>query len=252
MKIKILLLIVSILFMSNAGFASDLKDFPRDNFFLEIYLPLGDVGKPSPNAIGKGLNGTQLNKQDCIGPGLLPAGVEEWIVIGKNKKGKVIVQASPPKPVPSPPLVVQVPLPPVPKVIPTLPPPLPPPPLPPLLPPKVIPLVVLPPIYFDINKSMIDARTAGTLDKIGKILKENPKMKIEIMGHTDDSGVEVGNKKLSEKRALSAQKYLSDKFGISEDRLIAKGYGSTKPIADNKTIEGRRQNRRVEFHIIEK
>jgi outer membrane protein OmpA-like peptidoglycan-associated protein len=55
---------------------------------------------------------------------------------------------------------------------------------------------------------------------------------------------------MSEKRALSAKKYLMDKFNISGDRLIVKGYGSMKPIADNKTPEGRAKNRRVEFRIL--
>jgi outer membrane protein OmpA-like peptidoglycan-associated protein len=55
---------------------------------------------------------------------------------------------------------------------------------------------------------------------------------------------------MSEKRAQSAKKYLTDKFGIAENRLALKGYGSTKPIADNKTEEGRSKNRRAEFRII--
>ena len=82
------------------------------------------------------------------------------------------------------------------------------------------------------------------------ILKENPNIKVEVGGHTDNLGPEKANQKISEKRALSVKKYLMDKFNISGDRLIVKGYGSTKPIADNKTQEGRSKNRRVEFKII--
>ena len=56
---------------------------------------------------------------------------------------------------------------------------------------------------------------------------------------------------ISEKRAQSAKKYIEDKFNISGDRMIVKGYGSTKPVADNSTTEGRAKNRRVEFRIIQ-
>jgi len=73
---------------------------------------------------------------------------------------------------------------------------------------------------------------------------------VEIGGHTDSVGSEKGNQKISEKRALSAKKYLQDKFNISGDRMITKGYGSSKPIADNKTSEGRAKNRRVEIQVI--
>ena len=73
---------------------------------------------------------------------------------------------------------------------------------------------------------------------------------LEIGGHTDASGDEKANQKISEKRAESAKQYLKDKFDILDYRLTAKGYGSTKPIADNSTPEGRSKNRRVEFKYI--
>ena len=82
------------------------------------------------------------------------------------------------------------------------------------------------------------------------ILKENPNIKVEIGGHTDFGGSGIANQTISEKRAQSAKKYLIDKFGIAENRLVTKGYGSTKPVADNQTNEGRAKNRRVEFRII--
>jgi len=88
------------------------------------------------------------------------------------------------------------------------------------------------------------------LDRNGMTLKENPNIKIEIGGHTDESRTEKANQKLSEKRALSAKKYLQDKFNIPDSRLMVKGYGSTRPVADNKTQEGRSKNRRVEFKVI--
>jgi len=109
---------------------------------------------------------------------------------------------------------------------------------------------VLDTIYFDPNKTNISPIAAKGLDRTGMILKENPQLKVEIGGHTDAAGPEKVNQKISEKRALSAKKYLQDKFDIPEHRMVIKGYGSTKPIADNRTKEGRSKNRRVEFRVI--
>jgi outer membrane protein OmpA-like peptidoglycan-associated protein len=63
-------------------------------------------------------------------------------------------------------------------------------------------------------------------------------------------GADPANQTLSEKRALSAKKYIQDKYNIPESRFVTKGYGNTKPVADNKTEEGRSKNRRVEFKVI--
>jgi outer membrane protein OmpA-like peptidoglycan-associated protein len=114
--------------------------------------------------------------------------------------------------------------------------------------------VVAPPefdtIYFDPNKTNISPTAAKALDRNGTLLKENPDIKVEIGGHTDSSGSEKVNQKLSEKRAQSAKKYVQDKFNIPGDRMVIKSYGEMKPIADNKTKEGRAKNRRVEFRIM--
>jgi outer membrane protein OmpA-like peptidoglycan-associated protein len=123
------------------------------------------------------------------------------------------------------------------------------PPGPPAPPAKPAELPVLDNIYFDANKTNINPTAAKALDRNGMILKENPKLKVEIAGHTDSAGSEKANQAISEKRAQSAKKYLQDKFNISGDRLTVKGYGATKPIADDKTKEGRSKNRRVEFKI---
>jgi len=104
--------------------------------------------------------------------------------------------------------------------------------------------------YFGPNKTNIDPAAAKALDKNGMILKENPGLKVEVGGHTDSAGSEKANQKISEKRAQSAKKYIQDKFNISGDRMTVKGYGSKKPIADDKTNEGRAKNRRVEFKVI--
>ena len=73
-------------------------------------------------------------------------------------------------------------------------------------------------------------------------------MKIEIGGHTDNSGIEKDNISLSENRAKSVYDYLISK-GIAADRLSYKGYASTKPLSDNKTAEGKAKNRRTEFIV---
>ena len=125
-----------------------------------------------------------------------------------------------------------------------------PPPPPPPAPPKPVAPPVLDTIYFDPAKTNINPAAAKALDRTGMILKENPQLKVEIGGHTDASGDEKANQKISEKRAQSAMKYLQDKFNIPENRLTAKGYGATKPIADNTTQEGRSKNRRVEFKYL--
>jgi len=106
------------------------------------------------------------------------------------------------------------------------------------------------PIYFDINKSNINAVSSKALDYDGMLLKDNPNIKVEIGGHTDSGGSEQANLKISEKRALSVKKYLQDKFNVAGDRMTVKAYGSSKPIADNKTQEGRSKNKRVEIKVI--
>ena len=140
---------------------------------------------------------------------------------------------APPPPAPAPP-----------------PPPPPPPPPKPAPPPPPKPAPVFENIYFNENKTNIDPTAAKALDRDGEMLKENPDIKVEIGGHTDALGSEKANLKISEKRAESVKKYLMDKFNIASDRMVVKGYGSSKPIADNSTKEGRAKNRRVEFRIL--
>jgi outer membrane protein OmpA-like peptidoglycan-associated protein len=105
-------------------------------------------------------------------------------------------------------------------------------------------------IYFDPNKTNITPIAAKALDRNGQILNGNPNIRVEIGGHTDGEGSAAANQKISEKRAQSCKKYLMDKFNIPEKQMITKGYGATKPVADNKAQEGRSKNRRVEFKVI--
>lgn len=101
-------------------------------------------------------------------------------------------------------------------------------------------------IYFDVDKDVLKGESETALQHILDLLKKNPKLKVEIQGHTDDTGDAAHNQKLSDDRAASVKKWLVDK-GIAGDRLKTKGYGATKPVGDNKTPEGRHLNRRVEL-----
>jgi outer membrane protein OmpA-like peptidoglycan-associated protein len=84
-----------------------------------------------------------------------------------------------------------------------------------------------------------------------EFLKDNPTVKVEIQGHTDNVGNDDANQKLSEHRAKAVFDYVIDK-GIPSDRLRYKGYGESQPIADNNTAMGRAKNRRTVFLIYEK
>lgn len=106
-------------------------------------------------------------------------------------------------------------------------------------------------IFFETDKSTLKPESTEELDKLVKILNDNPNIKIKINGHTDNVGTEKYNIKLSKNRAAEVEKYLV-KNGIKKERLKNDGYGSKKPIATNKTSAGRSQNRRVEFEITEK
>jgi len=103
-------------------------------------------------------------------------------------------------------------------------------------------------IFFDTGKSTIKPESNAELARLIKLLKDVPSLKIELSGHTDNTGSASGNQKLSQARADAVVKYLTSK-GISSGRLTAKGYGDSKPIASNNTNDGRQKNRRTEFEI---
>lgn len=104
-------------------------------------------------------------------------------------------------------------------------------------------------IYFETSKFDLLSDSYYELDKVVKLLKENPTMKIEIDGHTDNVGNAEKNQVLSSNRATAVMNYIISK-GISADRISAKGYGITKPMVENDTPENRQLNRRVEFTIL--
>lgn len=104
-------------------------------------------------------------------------------------------------------------------------------------------------IFFDFGKATLRPESYIELDEVVNVLKNNSKMEIEMSGHTDNVGSEDANLKLSEDRAKAVKDYIVSK-GISENRIISKGYGKSKPITSNDTDEGRQLNRRVEFTIL--
>jgi outer membrane protein OmpA-like peptidoglycan-associated protein len=101
-------------------------------------------------------------------------------------------------------------------------------------------------INFDYNKASLKPESMGTFNSIVQIMKNDPSVRFEIGGHTDASGDDAYNLKLSQQRADAVKAKLVS-LGIDASRFTTKGYGETKPIADNITPEGKANNRRVEF-----
>jgi outer membrane protein OmpA-like peptidoglycan-associated protein len=104
-------------------------------------------------------------------------------------------------------------------------------------------------VHFASAKYRILPDSYALLDQVVQVLRDYPKMRISIEGHTDSVGTEAGNMRLSQRRADAVRAYLEAK-GIAPDRLESVGYGPTKPIASNRTSMGRGLNRRTEFRII--
>ncbi|GAB4297301.1 MAG: hypothetical protein Fur0034_07190 [Desulfuromonadia bacterium] len=104
-------------------------------------------------------------------------------------------------------------------------------------------------ITFDTDKSYIKPGFHSELKKVADQLARHPRATALIEGHTDNVGSAPYNEKLSQRRADAVRQYLIDTFGIHSDRLTAKGYGLTRPVADNRTAEGRSKNRRIETKI---
>ena len=111
-------------------------------------------------------------------------------------------------------------------------------------------LVVLKNIFFDTKKSELKPASKVELDKLIQLMNDNPRLKILISGHTDNSGKPQDNLLLSNDRAMAVVKYLLASGQIAKERLQYKGLGQTKPIADNNTEEGKAKNRRTEMSVI--
>lgn len=101
-------------------------------------------------------------------------------------------------------------------------------------------------IHFETGKATIRSESFPILDAVKDVLVQNPKIKLEVQGHTDNVGAAAFNKKLSQARADSVRKYL-EAHGIESSRLVSKGYGMTQPIVPNTTAANKALNRRVQF-----
>jgi outer membrane protein OmpA-like peptidoglycan-associated protein len=103
-------------------------------------------------------------------------------------------------------------------------------------------------IYFATGKATLLSKSFKGLNEVAQVLKDDAGLKLTIDGHTDNTGADNLNQKLSENRAAAVKAYLVKK-GIDESRLVSAGYGETQPVADNKTAAGRQKNRRVELKL---
>ena len=103
-------------------------------------------------------------------------------------------------------------------------------------------------VLFRTGKAEID--DYGDIDKAGKLLKDNPEIKVEISGHTDSRGSKKKNYRLSQARADAVVQALIYRNGIDPTRITAKGYGPEQPVAPNTTKAGRLQNRRIELKVL--
>jgi outer membrane protein OmpA-like peptidoglycan-associated protein len=113
-------------------------------------------------------------------------------------------------------------------------------------------IIILQQVQFDTGTSKIKKVSDTLLDEVAAVLKEHAEiLKLEVQGHTDDRGAAKLNQGLSQGRATAVLTAMV-KRGIARERLVAKGYGSDKPVADNATEDGRSQNRRVQFVMLER
>jgi outer membrane protein OmpA-like peptidoglycan-associated protein len=102
-------------------------------------------------------------------------------------------------------------------------------------------------ILFDVNAATIKPESNGVLKELGTLLNEHKDVKIKIVGHTDSDGSDAANLELSKKRSEAVKAALVKEYSVDESRLQTDGKGETVPVGDNKTKEGKAQNRRVEF-----
>jgi len=109
-------------------------------------------------------------------------------------------------------------------------------------------VIVLNNIFFDTGKALLRPESTAELERLYKLLSEQPALRLELAGHTDNVGKPAANQDLSQRRAQAVVSYLT-KRGIAASRLTAAGYGDTRPVAPNTTKAGRQLNRRTEFKV---
>jgi outer membrane protein OmpA-like peptidoglycan-associated protein len=111
-------------------------------------------------------------------------------------------------------------------------------------------IVILQQVQFKTGSDVILPQSDELLTQVSAVLREHSEIKlIEVQGHTDNRGGAAYNKKLSERRATSVMRWLTQRGDIAASRLTAKGYGMDQPLDDNSTDAGRQRNRRVQFKI---
>jgi outer membrane protein OmpA-like peptidoglycan-associated protein len=104
-------------------------------------------------------------------------------------------------------------------------------------------------LEFETGKAIIQNSSFASLLELVNVLKKRPNYRIQISGHTDNVGDAASNQRLSLARAEAVKKFLTDN-GIEDARIIALGFGATRPVASNATEEGRAKNRRVELEVL--
>lgn len=109
--------------------------------------------------------------------------------------------------------------------------------------------VVLDNVLFDVDSATLQPASSGQIAEIATLLKDNPDLKLEIIGHTDSDGGQAHNQSLSERRAAAVVEALVSGTGIEADRLTSSGRGLEEPVASNDTAEGKAKNRRVELKL---
>ncbi|MEN2993605.1 MAG: FG-GAP-like repeat-containing protein [Bacteroidia bacterium] len=109
--------------------------------------------------------------------------------------------------------------------------------------------IVLRNIYFDFDKATLRPESIEELERVVRFLQENPSLRVEISGHTDSDGSDIYNLRLSQARAQAVVDYLVGR-GIEATRLVARGYGESRPVAPNDTPENKQKNRRTELKIL--
>ena len=128
----------------------------------------------------------------------------------------------------------------------------PPPPADPLVVVKLDRIEILEKVFFELNSDQILPKSYGILGRLARVLDSRPDIRlVRVEGHTDSDGDYAYNEDLSRRRAQSVMRFLVEAGGIAAERLIAEGFGESKPIDTNDTVEGKQNNRRVEFHIVE-
>ncbi|MCE5311308.1 MAG: OmpA family protein, partial [Acidobacteriales bacterium] len=109
-------------------------------------------------------------------------------------------------------------------------------------------VVTMADVLFDTGKYQLRQPTREKLARLSGIILSHPGLNLEIEGHTDSTGSDELNQRLSEQRASTVRSYLIDQ-GLSPDSITSRGFGKTMPVADNSTATGRQQNRRVEIIV---